>query len=165
MAKRVVKHLKVIEIDIGDGKAGAATLRTCHFPLAGAFKTSAIECPSQWIGERRIARFSISSDGEFSLPGKVEALDWSRVVRVDFGWSYPWGASPLDRVALGALEVSFGFADGSVVRLARGPLWRVKPTHEPVGFIALGRWLADRATAAGMVVTNRPDEGFTALRR
>lgn len=118
-----------------------------------------------WLSSRRIARFSISSDGEFSLPGKVEALDWSRVVRVDFGWSYPWGASPLDRVALGALEVSFGFADGSVVRLARGPLWRVKPTHEPVGFIALGCWLADRATAAGMVVTNRPDEGFTALRR
>ncbi len=51
------------------------------------------------------------------------------------------------------------------VSLARGPLWRVRPTNEPVGFITLGRWLADRATAAGLAVAPRPGEGFTALRR
>lgn len=118
-----------------------------------------------WLSSRRAARFSISRDGAFSLPGRLDALDWSRVVRVDFGWSRPWGADSLDRAALGALEVSFGFADGSTLRLARGPLWRVRPTAEPVGFVTLGRWLADRATAAGLVVAPRPGEGFTALRR
>ncbi|MDO9019554.1 MAG: hypothetical protein Q8S73_27330 [Deltaproteobacteria bacterium] len=118
-----------------------------------------------WLSSRRIARFTIGSDGVLSLPGRLEALDWSRVVRVDFGWSQPSGASSLSRAALGALEVSFGFADGSVVKLARGPLWRVRPTKEPVGFITLGRWLADRATAAGLEVALRRDEGFTALRR
>jgi len=117
-----------------------------------------------WLSSRRIARFRISRDGVFSVPGRMEALDWSRVVRVDFGWSQPGSANSLQRVALGALELSFVFVDGAVLTLARGPLWRVQPTREPVGFITLGRWLADRATAAGMVVTPRPDEGFTARR-
>jgi len=117
-----------------------------------------------WRSSRRIARFRIGRDGVFSVPGRIEALDWSRVVRVEFGWSQPGSADSLQRIALGALELSFGFVDGSVLTLARGPLWRVQPTRESVGFIPLGRWLADRATAAGMVVTPRSDQGFTARR-
>lgn len=103
-------------------------------------------------GSRRVARIRIDRSGGFSLPGRLDPLDWSKLVQLDFAFRYPAASREITRAAMETVDLTFRLADGTVVTLARGPLWRTSPRREPIAYVHLERWLAERARAAGMTI-------------
>lgn len=110
---------------------------------------------------RRVARIRIDPSGEFSLPGRLDPLDWSKVAQLDFAFRYPIMSRGLTRAAMETVDLTFRLADGTVVTLAHGPLWRTSPRREPIQYVHLERWLAKRARAAGMTI-ERGHESWSA---
>jgi hypothetical protein len=120
-------------------------------------------------GGRRVARLSIGADGSLALPGRA-AIDFATLRSLELRYRYPWAASERARPHDETLDLVFELGDGSRITLARGPLWRLRPTRAPLGWHTLEAWLKTRARRSGMTIERHPSHraragrGFIARR-
>lgn len=112
---------------------------------------------------RRVARLHIGHDGALSLPGALDHVDFATLAALDFAYRYPMGVSEFRKASYETVALRFQTAEGRVVTLARGPLWRVKPDRAPIAYARLERLLREQARQAGMTILARTD-GWSARR-
>lgn len=120
-------------------------------------------------GARRVARLSIGPDGSLVLAGRA-TIDFATLKRLELRYRYPWAASERAKPHDETLDLVFELGDGSRITLARGPLWRIRPTRAPLGWHTLDKWLKTRARHSGMTIERLPSDraragrGFIARR-
>ncbi|MCA9649523.1 MAG: hypothetical protein H6712_27250 [Myxococcales bacterium] len=110
---------------------------------------------------RRIGRISIGDDGSISLPGRLDADQWSSVQRITFRLRYPVGGTEVAKAAFETAEVVIETGDGRRLRLARGPLYQRSPSRAR-SWPWLGERMSKQARAAGLRVQGRSRQEWIA---
>lgn len=132
-------------------------------PLAGVVLMAA--AAASWVlhGALRVGRLRIDASGAPGFPGRLDRVEPSELVAVDFAYRHPPFATHLQRAAGETVDLRLRLTGGRSIRLARGPLWRTSPRREPVAYHQLERLLSAYARGAGMTV-EQGDRGWTARR-
>lgn len=145
------------------GLALAAIIMGLEQPVAAAGLAVMVIAVAITFDRRRVARLRIGHDGALSLPGALDHVDFATLAVLDFAYRYPRGVPEFRKASYETVALRFQTADGRVVTLARGSLWRVKPDRAPIAYARLERLLRDQARKAGMTILARTD-GWTARR-
>lgn len=132
-------------------------------PVIGALIIAA--AIASWVihGALRGARLRIDAAGAPGFPGRVERIEPADLVGIDFAWRYPPWIAEHQKAASETIDLRLRLTGGRTVKLAHGPLWRIKPRREPVAFHRLERLLSVWARESGLKI-ERGEAGWTARR-
>lgn len=141
----------------------AGTMIGLGQPVIGALIIAA--AVASWFihGALRVDRLRIDAAGAPGFPGRLDRIEPAELVRIDFAWRYPPWTAEHQKAASETIDLRLHLTGGRTVRLAHGPLWRVKPRREPVAYHRLERRLSAWAREAGLKI-ERGESGWTARR-
>lgn len=141
----------------------AAIVAGLEQPLAAAGLALAVVVLWVLFSARRVAHVRIGPSGELSLPGKLDPVSFSELVKIEFAYRYPAGVPEFRRAEHETIELRLHTARGAVVTLSRGPIWQIRPRRAPFAYSRLERFLLEQAQRSGMTV-ERGKERWTARR-
>lgn len=119
------------------------------------------------VGARRVSTFEIDDAGRLHLR-RHGALDWAEVDEVSYRLRYPVGTPARRRDgAVPTATVRIHRRGRPTIRLARGQLFRTRPTRAHVSLHRLSDFLRRACRTAGMDVerTDEARSGWRAVRR
>ncbi len=132
-------------------------------PAAGALIV--VAAVASWFirGARRVARLRIDVSGAPSFPGRLDRIEPSELVAIDFAYRYPPWIAEHRKAASETIDLRLRLDGGRSVKLAHGPLWRAAPQPAPVAYYLLERHLLAWARDSGLKI-ERGSVGWTANR-
>lgn len=132
-------------------------------PVAGALIV--VATLASWFirGARRVARLRIDAAGAPSFPGRLDRVDPSELVGLDFAYRYPPWIAEHRKAASETVDLRLHLTGGRSLKLAHGPLWGIAPRRGPVAYHQLERRLSAWVREAGLKI-ERDGAGWTARR-